>query len=325
MVHATVVGSYPRVGDTPEEQKLRRAIARFDQGEIPEADLKDVEREVVRDVLKEQAQSGIDFVTDGQITWYDSQSHVARHLGGIDIGGLVRYFDTNTYYRQPIVRGPVVLASPVLADEWRYAQAHSEVPVRAIVPGPVTLASLALNTHYGSRRELALAVAKALALEVRALAAAGARHIQVDEPILTRRPEDVGLVEEAIAFLAEAKGRSELALFVTFGAVGPAYREIVRLPVDRVGLDLVQGAATWPQIEADGSEKPLILGLVDARNTLAEDPADIAARVKRLRRGLDLSSCWLSPSNGLEFLPRAKAREKLAIVSAAARLVEAAS
>lgn len=325
MVHATVVGSYPRVGDTAEEQKLRRAIARFDQGEIAEADLRDVEREVVRDVLGEQAQAGIDLVTDGQITWYDSQSHIARRLRGIEIGGLVRYFDTNTYYRQPIVRGPIVSESPVLADEWRYAQAHSAVPVRAIVPGPVTMASLALNTHYESRRGLALAIAQALASEVRALVAAGARHIQVDEPILTRRPEDVELVEEALAFLSEAKGQAELTLFVTFGSVGDAYRKIVRLTADRVGLDLVQGAATWAQIGADGSEKPLILGLVDARNTLAEDPADIAARVKRLRHELDLEACWLSPSNGLEFLPRAKAREKLAIVSAAARLVEAAS
>ena len=320
LVHTTVVGSYPRVGDTHEEQKLRRAIAQFDKGEIADTDLRAVEREVVRDVLREQAEAGVELVTDGQVTWYDSQSHVARRFEGVEIGGLIRYFDTNTYYRQPIVRGPIAWKAPVLADEWRYAQAHVSVGVKAVVPGPVTIASLALNKHYATKRALALALAEALASEVRTLAEAGARHIQVDEPILTRRPEDLRLVEETWTHLAEAKGRAELTLFVAFGDIAEVYRRVVRLPADRIGLDLVQGAKTWAQIEADGADKPLVLGLVDARNTRPEDPADVAARLQGLRRELDLEECWLSPSNGLEFLPRAKAREKLAIVVEAARL-----
>lgn len=321
MVQTTVVGNYPRIGDTFEEQKLRRAIARRDKGKINEADVREIEREVVRDVLQEQIHAGVHVVSDGQVGWYDSQSHLARRLAGIEIGGLVRYFDTNTYYRQPIAKGPVEWREPVLVDEWQYAQGRSSVPVKAILTGPVTLASLALDLHYGDRRLLALGFAKALAAEARALAKAGATHLQVDEPILTRRPEDLALVRETLDLIAEGKGSAELTLFTYFGDVAKIYRDLLKLPADVIGLDLVQGERTWSSIAKNGAARPLVLGVIDARNTLREDPHKVSARVRELRDAVDLGRSYLSPSNGLEFLPRTRAREKLEILAKTAKLL----
>jgi len=321
MVHTTVVGHYPRIGDTYEEQKLRRAIARLDKGEIREAELKEAEREVVRDVLREQADAGIDLVTDGQITWYDSQSRVAGGLRGIEVNGLVRYFNTNTYYRQPVVKSPVSWKGPVLVDDWLFATEHSRVPVKAVVTGPVTLAALAKDEHYGTREALAGAFAEALASEVEALAKAGAADIQVDEPILARDAETLKSVRETLPRLNAAKGKARLTLFTYFGDVAKVYPDLLRLEVDSIGLDLVEGSKTWDRVAKVGSDKPLVLGVVDARNTKAEDPAALAERVRGLRHRVDLEASSLSPSNGLEFLPRAKAREKLAILTKAATLV----
>src|SRR5437867_2393916 len=230
LVRTTVVGNYPRVGDTFGEQTLRRAIARFDKGEISAAELGDAEREVVKAVLREQNEGGIDLVTDGQISWYDSQSHIARRLASVEINGLARYFDTNTYYRQPVVQGAIA-----------------------------------------------------------------------------------------------RKGAAALTLFTYFGEVSKIFEELVETPADAIGLDLVQGAATWSAIAKHGSEKPLVLGLVDARNTKKEDPAEVATKVLSLRDRIDLKASFLSPSNGLEFLPRERAREKLRILSAAARKVGVAA
>jgi 5-methyltetrahydropteroyltriglutamate--homocysteine methyltransferase len=323
MVGTTVVGNYPRVGDTHEEQGLRRAIARFDQGEISESDVRRTEREVIQSAIREQADAGVDVISDGQVTWHDSQSHIARRLSGIEIDGLVRYFDTNTYYRQPVVVGPVEWRAPIVADEWRFAQDRAPRGVKAILTGPVTLASLAVDRHYGRKRALALDIAAALAQEVRALAKAGAEHLQIDEPILTRHPEDLSLVSETLEALHREKGRAELTLFTYFGDVARIYDDLLEVPADTIGLDLVQGNRTWSMLEARSSEKPLVLGLVDARNTKAEDPSAVAAKAWQLRDRVDLDRCYLSPSNGLEFLPRTKAREKLRILVQAARLLEA--
>jgi len=325
MVHTTVVGNYPRIGDTHEEQKLRRAIARLDKGEITEADLREVEREVVRDVVREQAAAGIELVTDGQITWYDSQSHIARGLRGIEIDGLVRYFDTNTYYRQPVVKAAVAWERPILVDEWRYARDQSSVPVKAVLTGPATLAALANDGHYGTREALAAAFSKALAQEISALAKAGAAHIQIDEPIVAQKPDAFETVKETFPVLAAAKGKATLTLFTYFGDVTEVYRDLLKLPADVLGLDLVEGAKTWDRIAKHGADKPLVLGVVDARNTRADDPSAIAKRVRELRHSVDLDDSYVSPSNGLEFLPRAKAREKLATLAKAASLIGGAT
>ncbi len=295
MTQTTVIGTYPRIGDSHDEQGLRRTIARFDKTQATEADVRAAEREVVEAVLREQQAAGIDVLTDGQISWYDSQSHIARELAGVEIGGLVRYFDTNTYYRQPIVTGPVRWTSPILVDEWRFAQEASRSPVKAVLTGPVTLATLALDQHYGNRRSLALDLAKALTEEVAALRAAGVRYLQIDEPILTRRPEDVSLVAKTSKLLIASKGSAELTLAIYFGDVAKIYRDLVRIPADVLGLDLVQGAKTWSQIAKHGSDKPLMLGVLDARNTKLEEPKVLAARVRELRHSVDLKRSYLSP------------------------------
>src|SRR5436309_1031088 len=162
------------------ECPTRRIDARCDKGEIDAAQLREAEREVTEAALREQNEAGIDVVTDGQIGWYDSQSHVARGLRGIEVDGLVRYFDTNTYYRQPVVRSAVAWNQPILVDEWTFAQAHSRAPVKAVLTGPLTLASLALDKHYGKKKSLPLDLAAAIGEEVAALAKAGAAHLQID-------------------------------------------------------------------------------------------------------------------------------------------------
>ena len=323
MVHTTVVGNYPRIGDTHEEQVLRRAIARFDKGEITETDVAEAERQVTQTVLREQSDAGVDVVTDGQISWYDSQSHIARKLAGVEIDGLVRYFDTNTYYRQPVIHGDVAWKEPILADEWRFARDHVARPVKAVLTGPATLASLALDKHYPKKRALALDLGEALAHEAEALVKAGARHLQVDEFVLSRHPEDLGLAVEALEPIARAKGPAELTLFVAFGDAAKIYEGLLEAPADVIGLDLVQGEKTWPKVLKKESDKPLVLGLVDARNTKLEDPKAVAAKALEAAEVVDLKASYLSPSNGLEFLPRAKAREKLRVLVQAAKIVEA--
>jgi len=321
MVHTTVVGNYPRVGDSFEEQSFRRAIAKFDKGDIDAVQLQEAERDVTKAVLREQNEAGIDVVADGQIAWYDSQSHIARRLGSVEITGLVRYFDTNTYYRQPAVNGAVSWRGPILVDEWKFAQSNSKAPVKAVLTGPLTLASLALDKHYGKKRALVTDIGGALAEEAAALVKAGAKHIQVDEPALIRTPEDLPLALEALERIRSRKGSASLTLFVYFGEVAKIYEDLLAAPADFIGLDLVQGAATWSAIAKHGSEKPLVLGLVDARNTKREDPGQVAKRVLELKGKVDLKSSYLSPSNGLEFLPRERAREKLRILVAAAKKV----
>ncbi len=81
-----------------------------------------------------------------------------------------------------------------LPYDCQIAQSYSSRPVKITFPGPMTIANTVADDHYDDPRELNRALGDALNVEIRALAAAGCRHIQVDEPVFARK------TEEALAF-----------------------------------------------------------------------------------------------------------------------------
>src|SRR5919108_49471 len=137
-------GSYPRIGDAPAAQRHRREYARRERNEISEAEWLAVEDEVTRDVVAEQAAAGIELCTDGQIRWYDPISHLARPLANVSINGLLRYFDTNFYFRQPVIRGTIARRGPILTRDFEVARAAAPTDgnqeVKPVLTGPYSLA-----------------------------------------------------------------------------------------------------------------------------------------------------------------------------------------
>jgi 5-methyltetrahydropteroyltriglutamate--homocysteine methyltransferase len=305
--------SYPRIGDSADHQLLRRTIAQWEKGEKSEADLRAAEDRMTELALKEQLDAGLEVVTDGQIRWYDAISHLAGKLEGIRITGLLRLFDTNTYFRQPLVRGEIERTKPLLVEDFRFAQARSSRPVKPVLTGPVTLArhSVLGNGRAGGFERLVESYTTALAAEVGALAAAGASLIQIDEPSLLKHTEDLPLAEHSLKALAATKEGSQLMLALYFGDAVPVYDRLQALPVDALCLDFTYSPGLVERVSTQGSAKPLALGLVDGRNTRLEDPRAVATQLEKLAKALGPARCWLSPSCGFEYLPRDRAQLKL--------------
>ncbi len=318
------LNNYPRIGDTPEQQKLRRTIAALDRGEATVEDLKKVQNEVTREVIQEQVDAGVKLVTDGQIRWDDPITYFARALDGVRITGLVRYYDTNTYFRQPLVEGEIRWKGPVLVEDYLFAREVSPVPVKAVVTGPYTLARLSLDEHYGDVIALTRAFAAALRSELGALIEAGAEVIQIDEPSLVRHPDRAADALPALNELVDVSrpAHVKIGVLTYWGNLGGMLDELLSLPIDFVSLDLVEGRADLERLKSgvDLKGKWLGLGLVDGRNTKMEKPEDVAATVRELQSACGFARCYLHPSCGLELVPRDVARRKLELVAAAAQI-----
>ncbi|MBA2564614.1 MAG: hypothetical protein H0V09_04235 [Gemmatimonadetes bacterium] len=315
-VLAVNFGSYPRIGDVPSEQKLRRALHGADRGEITPDELTAVEREVVKAVLAEQAEAGLDVLSDGQIAWYDALSHLARRLDGTEVGGLLRWFDNNFYYRQPMLTGPVRWQRPMLLDELEFAGAAADRPLKAVVTGPLTFASLSNDAHYGSLAAAALAIAEALNREIHSWGDLELAYVQVDEPSFGAAT-DVGLLREAWAALTRDLV-VPLVIAPYFGDVSRSFTRLYDLGAAGYHVDARSHAGNASAVDAAGFPEgaALSLGVLDARNTRLEVAAQVAGEVEALRSGLPSSSPLLVTSNcGLEFLPRDTARRKLRLLS----------
>ncbi|MCL4522408.1 MAG: hypothetical protein M1453_10030 [Acidobacteria bacterium] len=327
-------GGYPRVGDTPELQLLRRTIAAIDRGEKTFADLADAENTMTRRAIEEQARAGVELLTDGQVRWYDPVSHLARKLAGVKINGLLRFFDSNTYFRQPVLLARPERKGPLVVEEFQFAcNALGQIPtgregsvrvaVKPVLTGPYTLAKLSLAEDATMKRleTRANAYATALAAEVKALADSGADFIQIDEPASIKHPNDWGVFTQALEPLLQARdevrkiGRKlQLALYAYFYNPAPLYEKLVQMPLDVLGLDFTYDAKLADTIAAAGSPRPLALGLVDGRNTRLESAAEVARVVERLLPKIKGERAYLGPSCGLEYLPRDRAVAKLELL-----------
>jgi len=309
-VITTVIGNYPKIPDLPAPGKWRSAVEKFQKGQIDEAALRTVEDEVTIDAIRDQVEAGVDLVTDGQIRWEDGQTPFARKLRGFSINGLQRYFDTNVYFREPVVEGEVAWESPITVADYTFAKAHSARPVKPVITGPFTLAKLSRNTFYPTFRDLALALARALNAELKALEAAGAEVIQIDEPALLQHKPEYATFAEAMGVLT-AGARATLVLATYFGDVSGLYPQILDLPFAVLGLDFVAGYRNWEVVTSAPFTRSLMCGILDARNTRVETVDEVAAAIRRISRLVPLERLMVAPSAGLEFLPHGVARRKL--------------
>ena len=313
----TVVGNYPKIGPGTKAPSLRNAINQFDRGRITEEELRRVEDEVTKEVIQEQIDAEVDLVTDGQIRWDDGQTYFARRIKGFSVNGLIRYFDTNTYYRHPIAEAKLEWNGPGSIEHFQFAQAQSSRPVKAVITGPYTLARLSQKGRYPDLSSLVLDLAQILNQEAWALQEAGATVIQFDEPAILKYKEDFSLFQQA-SEVATRGISTKTVLCTYFRDVSGLVPDLFKLPFQVFGLDFAWGPGNFQLLEGFPEDKEMAVGLLDARNTRMEPVEAIVEAVRRVTDKVSLDRIHLSPSCGLDFLPRQNARDKLA------RLVEGA-
>ena len=238
---------------------------------------------VTREVLRAQARAGLDLLTDGLVRRQDPVSHVAGRLEGVTLGDTLTGFPgSGAPYRVPIVAAEVAWRRPILSEDFLFAADGSPRPVKPVLVGPYTLARVAQDRAYNDRMALAMGLAIALNLELRALQAAGATWLQIDEPAILQAKEDFPLFTR----LWEVLGRgvtATLCLHLEGGDIVGLYPGIARLKrLGCLSLDCVGGRASLSLL---GSTSPpgtlkIGLGLVDGRTSRVESPDEIVATLR---------------------------------------------
>jgi 5-methyltetrahydropteroyltriglutamate--homocysteine methyltransferase len=319
-MRTAVIGAYPKIGDGLEAQELRRALHRRDRGEIGDAELDAVYDEVTRAAIGEIEAAGIETTNDCQIRWDDLLAPFARAWSGVERGPLERFYDNNTYFRQPVITGPIATDGRTLVRDYAFATGVAKAKLKAALCGPLTFATLtSRDDHYRSIEDRTLAAADAIAREIAGLAAAGARMIDIEDPAVVAAPQHIELAREAYARLADA-GHA-LALVTYFFPPDSVLESLASFPVGVVGIDVRSRDTTaFERLDAFRTQY-VLLGVVDARNTRLETAEEVARYAERALKLLPQERLILAPTTSLEYLPRAVARAKLAALVEGARLV----
>jgi 5-methyltetrahydropteroyltriglutamate--homocysteine methyltransferase len=313
----TVVGAYPKNSD--ERQDLRRALHKLDRGDLDTAGIGDVFAETTKWAIGEIEGAGIDVVNDGQIRWDDLLAPLAGAWGNVERGPLERFYDNNTYFRQPIINGAIESDGQALVTPYNEAKRVAKRELKAAVCGPLTFATLtAEDKQYKSLEARTRAVAEAIAHELSALKKAGASLVDVEEPALSAHPELIDLARAAFDDLAKAG--VALALYPYFFPAERIIDKLAAFPVQQIGVDVRSRETSAKAIDRLGALKQtVVLGVVDARNTRVESGREIGDLVEAALKRVPEDRLWLSPTTGLEYLPHDVALKKLTALVEAAR------
>ncbi|MBP1995199.1 5-methyltetrahydropteroyltriglutamate--homocysteine S-methyltransferase [Paenibacillus eucommiae] len=290
---------YPRIGVNREWKKTLEA---FWAGKLSDSDLI-LQLEAIRlGHLKVQKEKGIDIIPVNDFSLYDHMLDTATMFGlvpkrfayeggkvpvstyyamargdkGATACEMTKWFNTNYHYIVPEFNE----TEPVLTEN-RPLQAYQEakdklgIEGKPVLIGLYTFLKLSKGYKQDQIEELVQKLIPLYSQILVELEQAGAKWVQIDEPILVTSLTEVEikLVQAIYAELNEAAPGLKIMLQTYFESV-EHYQEIVSLPVQGIGLDFVHGFTSNLQaIEAHGfpEDKVLGVGLIDGRGIWRAD------------------------------------------------------
>ena len=348
-ITTTCIGAYPKpeyvqlpdwfnipAGPDTAEPTKRWADAMARMGEDAEA----IISRGVAQVVREQADAGIDIPTDGEVPRENYIHYHCRHLEGFDFDNLTeKEVRGGTYSaRLPTVRGPIRAMGRFLDADWRRAQSFCEQPVKITMPGPMTISDTNCDAWYHDPKKLDADLAAALNAEVLALAEAGCRYIQIDEPVFARRPAD------ALAYGVENLERAfhgcpaHVTRTVHFCCGYPDrldrddYPKAEPRAYFEIADAMEDSSVQWISIEDAHRHNDLtllerfqtttvILGAVAIAKSRVEAVEEIRERLRAALEHIDRERLVAAPDCGLGLLGGDLARQKIRNLSAAAKSI----
>jgi 5-methyltetrahydropteroyltriglutamate--homocysteine methyltransferase len=264
----------------------------------------------VHSFLDVQRKARLEYLSDGLLNWQDIFRPFGEAARGLATGPLTRFLNTNTFFRAPAVTEEAPKLVEPLGEPYF---SIGELPRNrwvATLPSPHALAVSAAG-------ELApRAVAEGiLGPQIRWLAQNGCAMVVLQETALFGDRIDVYPLGDALDVL---QSPLPIALQLPFGDSGDILGELLELDIEAIGVDFY---ATDLEALPRPFPKSLLAGVVDARNSLLEEPEQLAKFGRQLLEELDVG-LHLVPNGDLQFVPEKIAREKVLRLGEVAQILK---
>ena len=288
--------------------------------------------------VEDQIACGIDLPTDGEQRRENYIHYQCRHLNGFDFSNLTKRVLRDGAYEAslPTIRGKIEPEGDhFLPDDWSTAQSATGRPVKITVPGPITIMDTTANDFYTDDKTLAFDLARALNHEIRALAKAGCKYIQVDEPLFARKPDVAldygiealemcfeGLDDDVVRVMHMCCGYPNHLDDHEYHKADPQSYFQIASAIDQSSLAQISIEDAHRHNDLSLLEKftqtTVIFGAVAIAQSRLESVEEVTARLNNALQHIDKDRLIAAPDCGLGFLGRELAMSKLKVLCQAA-------
>lgn len=301
------------VGSFPKPDYLIQARNRRARGEMSIEELQALEKRATREWIAFQDEIGVDVLVDGEMYRGDMAAYFAENLEGFEISGPVRSYG-NRYYNKPIAIGRIRRPNPITIEMFRYAQGLTERPVKGMLTGPYTIADWSFNEHYDSREDFVMALAEVIHDEAVDLQKAGARYIQIDEPAVSTRPDELDLALRAMR-VATAGLTCETVTHICYGDFTKIYPKLLEIAVDQIDLEMANSKFDLLEtFRRQPFTKKIGLGVVDVHNHRIESKDEVKDGIRRALEVLRPEQIYVDPDCGLKTRTVDEAKAKMRVI-----------
>ena len=296
---------------------------------VPEPYLEQAQDDATLIAIRDMERAGIDIITDGEMRRESYSNRFATALEGIDV-------DTPAVVKNrasvdtvmPRVVGKVRRASAVEVRDMEFLRRNTERKAKITLPGPFTMTQQAKNEFYKDQDELAMDFAVAVNEEARALQAAGADVIQLDEPWLRNDPE--GAKRYAIKAINRALDGITVPTVIHLCFGYASWSATSRPPISSLGARGLEGAADLDRIRAAEhrsrrAERFVVkedhAGVINLGDQIVERPEQVAERIRAGLKHVSPDRLFPAPDCGMKYLSREVAFGKLKALADGAAIV----
>ncbi len=312
------------VGIQPRTEELIAGTRDRDRNRITEDELDELRMAAAARDLSIQLQGQFTYISDPMFYWQDIIRPFVDLLEGQDsVPQLTRWFDNNTFYRQPLVNSyPSISHRKLIKYFFPKIWEHGR-KAKVIIPAPYALYRASEDAYFPDRRSGVLSFAQEIERVALFLEEKGVGQIEFVEPFLFfTKPEhsDVELAVDAFN-LATQKLKCDVMIHFPFGNLDGYFRDVMDFNASVIGIDFFSTALS--SLKDFDTRKGIAIGCLDARNSLLESVDWVVSFAKSVIERLgDAGHVAIVPSADMEFLPRSIAEDKMKIIGEAAGRLE---
>jgi 5-methyltetrahydropteroyltriglutamate--homocysteine methyltransferase len=319
----SMLGSYSMPGwlDRLKTEYFARRMSRRDLDAIYDT--------AVKATIKDEEVAGLDIITDGEARRDNMVDYFIERMNGVHIDRTSKKFYYDFYDTEVLAKLP--LTSLGLVQDFKFFRGFTDRAAKICITGPHCLTKRIRNHFYASDEALAMDIAKVMNLELKALAAAGADVIQIDEPYFSGFPEDVPWAVRVINELV-AGVNTRLALHICYGnrygkpSWEGSYRylfpAILDAKVNQLNLEFARRGDEDLKLFTEFQPKfNLGFGVIDVKTQDLETPEQVADQIRVALNVLPAERLTIMPDCGCFHLPRDVAFAKIHAMVEGTRIV----
>jgi 5-methyltetrahydropteroyltriglutamate--homocysteine methyltransferase len=298
---------------------LERLKTEYFARRISRQELDEIHDVAVKAAIKDQEVCGLDLVTDGELRRDNMIDYFAERLPGVQTDHSSKKFYYDFY--DSVVRGKLPMASLRLSDDFKFLASFTDRATKFCVTGPHSLVKRIKDEYYKNEQAFANDLARIMNMELKELARAGARYIQIDEPYYSGFPEDLQWGVKVLNTMVEGVD-AKIALHVCYGnrygkpSWAGNYRylfpAILEANIQQVTLEFARRGGEDLELFKEFPNKLEVgVGVIDVKTHEVETPEIVAERLRKALQFIPAERVFALPDCGCLHLPQEVAFAKL--------------